>query len=65
MESFIHSDALIASGNSGGPLVDVSGRVLGVNAAGITAVRGQGLTIPSRMTRVVIDKLRKFAHEHA
>src|SRR5262245_6780905 len=59
VEAFIHSDALIASGNSGGPLVDVSGRVLGVNAAGITSVRGQGLTIPSRMTRVVIDKLRK------
>ena len=63
VEAFIHSDALIASGNSGGPLVDVSGRVLGVNAAGINAVRGQGLTIPSRMTRVVIDKLRKGGYE--
>ena len=62
VEAFIHSDALIAHGNSGGPLVDVSGRVLGVNAAGFSE-RGQGYTIPSRMTRVVIDRLRKGGYE--
>jgi len=63
VEAFIHSDALIAHGNSGGPLVDVGGRVLGVNAAGFEAERGQGYTIPSRMARIVIDKLRKGGYE--
>jgi hypothetical protein len=63
VEAFLHSDALIAHGNSGGPLVDVNGRVMGVNDAAFGVERGQGYTIPSRMARLVIDKLRQGKYE--
>ena len=63
VEAFLHSDALIVHGNSGGPLVDVNGRVLGVNDAGFEGERGQGYTIPSRMARLVVDRLRKGKYE--
>lgn len=63
VEAFIHSDAKTTHGNSGGPLVDVSGRVLGVNAAGFGSEKALGYAIPSRMARIVIDKLRKGGYE--
>jgi S1-C subfamily serine protease len=63
VEAFLHSDALIAHGNSGGPLVDVNGRVLGVNDATFSGERGQGYTIPSRMARLVVERLRKGQYE--
>jgi S1-C subfamily serine protease len=59
IESFVHSDAHITHGNSGGPLVDVLGRVVGVSDVGLAAGKGQGYSIPSRMARLVIDRLRR------
>ena len=59
IESFIHSDAHSTHGNSGGPLVDVLGRVLGVTDMGFEEERGQGYAIPSQMARLVIDRLRR------
>lgn len=59
VEFFVHSDAHITSGNSGGPLVDVSGRVVGVSDIVFTAEKGQGYSIPSRMARLVIERLRR------
>ena len=58
VESFLHSDAKITHGNSGGPLVGATGRVLGVNSAGFEG-KGQGYPIPSAMARIVVDRLRR------
>jgi S1-C subfamily serine protease len=58
IEAFMHSDAKITHGNSGGPLVDVTGHVLGINAITF-GEKGQGYSIPSKMARLVVDRLRK------
>ncbi len=59
VENFVHSDAHITHGNSGGPLVDVLGQVLGVSDMVFSESRGQGYSIPSRMAQLVIDRLRR------
>ena len=58
IEAFMHSDAKITHGNSGGPLVDVTGHVLGINAVTF-GEKGQGYSIPSKMARLVVDRLRE------
>ncbi len=59
VEAFLHSDAHITHGNSGGPLVDVEGHVLGVSDIVFSDSKGQGYSIPSRMARLVIERLQK------
>jgi serine protease Do len=61
-ESFIQTDAAINQGNSGGPLIDLNGKVVGINAAMISRTGGYegiGLAIPSSMARRVVDSLIK------
>ncbi len=56
IERFIRPDVTIYTGFSGGALVDVEGRVIGVNTSALT--RGSGVTIPAAtVTRVVADLL--------
>ena len=57
------TDASIAPGNSGGPLVDTRGRVVGLNTRG-TLVGGQAFTIPSPTISEVLPRLRKFGNAH-
>jgi serine protease Do len=58
-ENFIQTDAAINRGNSGGPLLDIDGRVIGINTAifGATGNIGIGLAIPINMAKSVYSQL--------
>jgi serine protease Do len=57
LNDFIQTDALIDRGSSGGPLVDLEGRVVGINSRG--QGRGIGFTIPIETAREVMAQLDK------
>ena len=61
-EDYIQTDASINSGNSGGPLFDMSGNVIGINTAilGQSGSIGIGFSIPSNSAKKVINQLIKF-----
>jgi S1-C subfamily serine protease len=60
-EDFIQTDAAINEGNSGGPLIDVDGRLIGINAAiqTDTAERAVGIAfaVPSNLAMVIAKSL--------
>jgi serine protease Do len=61
-EDFIQTDASINQGNSGGPLFDMNGDVIGINTAilGREGNIGIGFSIPSNSAKIVIDQLVKY-----
>ena len=63
-QSFVQTDAAINPGNSGGALVDMQGRLVGINTAIFSRSGGShgiGFAIPSAMVRVVVDSARAGA----
>ncbi|MDF0607439.1 DegQ family serine endoprotease [Wolbachia endosymbiont of Onchocerca gibsoni] len=63
MNEFIQTDAAINRGNSGGPLFDLNGKVIGINTAIYSPSEsggnvGIGFAIPSNLAIPVIDKLK-------
>lgn len=63
-QSFIQTDAAINPGNSGGALVDMEGRLIGINTAIFSRSGGShgiGFAIPSSMVRVVVESAKSGA----
>lgn len=61
--NYIQTDASINQGNSGGPLFDLDGKVVGVNTAIFSTTGGSigiGFAIPSNQASKVVDQLLKF-----
>jgi serine protease Do len=62
-DNYIQTDAAINRGNSGGPLFNLEGEVIGVNTAIISPSGGSigiGFAVPSVTAMAVIDQLREF-----
>jgi len=60
LERYIRTDAISYPGFSGGPLVDASGKVLGINTSGLA--RGMPLTIPADLAWQVAGSLAAHGH---
>ena len=64
-DDFIQTDAPINRGNSGGPLFDMSGHVVGINTAIYSPSGGSigiGFSIPANEAKLVVDQLHTYGH---
>ena len=59
MEGLIQTDASINSGNSGGPLINSQGQVIGINSAKASSAEGLGFAIPINTATPIIDEIKE------
>jgi serine protease Do len=60
LEDILQTDAAINEGNSGGPLLNLDGKVIGVNTALETYAQGLGFAIPVAEVRKVLDSYDRY-----
>lgn len=61
-QEFVQIDAAINHGNSGGPLFNLAGQIVGMNSRGISSIQGEpvsnfGFAIPSRTLKTLVNDL--------
>jgi serine protease Do len=66
-DNYIQTDAAINRGNSGGPLFNLDGEVIGVNTAIISPSGGSigiGFAVPSKIVQTVVNQLQQYGEIH-
>jgi len=58
MEDLIQTDATINSGNSGGPLFNSKGEVVGINSAKASSGEGMGFAIPINVAKPIVEQIK-------
>lgn len=66
-DDFLQTDAAINRGNSGGPMFDLDGKVIGVNTAIFSPTGGNvgiGFAIPASIVKPTIEQLKQYGRTH-